>query len=257
LPSALYFSSEIHRDGLVLLSLAMVIYHLFFILNACRNSWKRILIISSYLLLIFLLRNFVFIALIPALVAWILSTKFPKRYFICFVIVYVFATILFFYSGLIYSRANLPDYVTARQQSFIEIGKAGNSTVEVNPLRPNFKSFLENAPQALEHVLLRPYLSRITSIQYFPFALETFIIEILFLIFLFFRKRKIAADPIIYFGIFFSLTMMLMTGYTVPIIGALVRYRSIYLIFLLIPIVCYTDWKRFRKLFIAGNKNKE
>ena len=255
LPSALYFSSEIHRDGLILLSLAMVVYHLFFILNEHHNSWKRILIVSLFLLLIFFLRNFVFIALIPALVAWILSKKFPKHSFICFVVVYVFATTLFFYSGLIYSRANLPAYVSARQQSFIEIGKAGNSTIEINPLHANFKSFIVNAPQALDHALLRPFLS-FKGIQYIPFALEICLMEILFLLFLFFRKKNISIDPLIYFGLFFSFTMMLMTGYTVPIIGAIVRYRSIYLIFLLIPIVCYTDWEKLRKMLLKKDLKK-
>lgn len=248
LPSALFFSSEIHRDGLILLSLSMSIYHLFFILNEHQFSWKRISIILLFLLLIFLLRNFVFIALIPALIAWILSKKFPKHSFICFVIVYVFATVLFFCSGLIYSRANLPTYVTARQQSFIEIGKAGHSTLDVAPLQPDFKSFLANAPKALDHALLRPYLSA-KGIQYIPFALEICLIEILFLLFVFFRKKKIVIDPLIYLDIFFSLTMLLIIGYTVPIIGAIVRYRSIYLIFLLIPIVCYTDWKKLVKMF--------
>jgi hypothetical protein len=255
LPSALYFSSEIHRDGLILLSLAMVVYHLFFILNEHQNSRKRILPVSLFLLLIFFLRNFIFIALIPALVAWILSTKFPKRSFICFVLVYLFATILFFCSGLIYPRANLPAYVTARQQSFMEIGKAGNSTLEVAQLHPTFKSFVAKAPQALDHALLRPYLSS-KVIQYIPFALEIFLIEILFLFFIFFRKKNIVVDPLIYFGVFFSFTMMLMTGYTVPIIGAVVRYRSIYLIFLLIPIVCYTDWQKFQKIFLTKDSRR-
>ena len=249
LPSALYFSSEIHRDGLILLSLAMVVYHLFFILNEHHNSWKRLMLVSLFLLLIFFLRNFVFIALTPALVAWILSKKFPKHSIFWFALVYVFSAILFFCSGLIYPRANLPAYVTARQQSFIEIGKAGNSTIEVAPLQPDFKSFLVNAPKALDHALLRPYLTA-KGIQYIPFALEICLIEILFLLFVFFRKKKIFIDPVIYFGVFFSFTMMLMTGYTVPILGAIVRYRSIYLIFLLIPIVCYTDWQTLWKIFL-------
>ncbi|MGN6533869.1 MAG: hypothetical protein ACTHK0_19165, partial [Ginsengibacter sp.] len=254
LPSALFFSSEIHRDGLILLSLSMVIYHLFFILNEHRFSGKRISIVVLFLLLIFLLRNFVFITLIPALIAWILSIKFRKHAFICFVSVYLFSIIIFFCSGFISDRANLPQYVSARQHSFIEIGKMGASTININPLYPNFKSFLINSPQALDHALLRPYLSKITTIQYLPFALEIFIIEVLFLVFLFFRKKNISIDPLIYFGVFFSFSMMFMTGYTVPIIGAIVRYRSIYLIFFLIPVVCYTDWIKFQKLFSQAKK---
>jgi hypothetical protein len=257
LPSALFFSAMIHRDGLILLSLSMIIYHLFFILNERQFSWKRIFIMTLFLLLIFLLRNFVFIALIPALVAWILSKKFPKHVFICFIGVYVFTAVMFFSSGFISSRTDLPKYASERQQSFVEIGKMGTSTMNINSLYPNFKSFLINAPQALNHSLMRPYLSKMGNVQYVPFATEILIIEILFLIFLFYRKRSIIINSIISFGIFFSLTMLLIIGYTVPIIGAIVRYRSIYLIFLLIPLVCYTDWKKFGKAVGSLNINNK
>lgn len=247
-PSVLFFSSMIHRDGLILLSLSMIIYHLFFIINNHQFSWKRIFLIILFLLLILLLRNFVFITLIPALIAWFIAQKYPKYAFISFIGVYIIVTILFFSSGLISPRTNLPQYVAARQFSFIQIGKAGTSTIPIKPLSPTFKSFLTNAPQAFNHALLRPYVSKILNFEYLPFVLEIFIIEILFLVFLFFRKKKIIVNPLIYFGLFLSLTMLLITGYTVPIIGAIVRYRSIYLIFLLIPLICYTDWARIKKL---------
>lgn len=249
LPSALFFTSMIHRDGLILLSLAMIIYHVFFVVNN-GVSGKRLGSVMFFLLLIFLLRNFVFIALVPALIAWLISMKFPRYTFLSFVAIYVISTILFFTSGYISPRTNLPQYVASRQESFIEIGKLGNSTIPIRSLEPDFKSFLTNAPQAFNHAALRPYFSDVVSIQYLPFAIEIFIIELLSVIFLIFHKKNVVINPLIYFGIFFSITMLLMAGYTVPIIGAIVRYRSIYLIFLTLPMLCYTDWNRLRRRFI-------
>jgi hypothetical protein len=244
LPSALFYSAMIHRDGLILLSVSMVIYHLFFMMSEHTISWKRLVIIFLFLLLIFLLRNFVFIALIPALIAWVFAQKFPKYAFISFIVVYTIVGILFFTSGFISARTNLPKYVSSRQQSFIEIGKAGNSTINIQPLHPTFKSFLNNAPEAFNHTLFRPYLTEINNYQYLPFALEIFLFEVLFLIFIFCHKKIFPANPLIYFCIFFSLTMFLITGYTVPILGAIVRYRSIYFIFLLLPIISYINWEK-------------
>ena len=249
LPSALFFTSMIHRDGLILLSLSMIIYHTLYIMNH-QFSWKRAWIILSFIALIFLLRNFVFITLIPAFIAWLLARKFSKYAFLSFVAVYAFTAILFFTSGHISPRTDLPQFVSSRQLSFVEIGKKGASTINIKPLYPNFSSFLDNLPQAFDHAMLRPYLSEIRDFEYVPFALEIFIMEILFVIFLFFRKKNISISPVIYFCIFFSITMILITGYTVPIIGAIVRYRSIYLTFLLIPITCYIDWNRIRKIFL-------
>ena len=253
LPSALFYTSLIHRDGLIFLSLAMIIYHLFFIIND-GISGRKMGSAIFFLLLVFLLRNFVFIALAPALLGWFIAIKFPRYAFFSFVSVYVISAILFFTSGYISPRADLPQYVAARQERFIEIGKAGNSTIPIKPLHPNFKSFVSNAPQAFNHAALRPYFSEVVSIQYLPFAIEIFIIEALFVVFLVCHKKKVAINPITYFGIFFSITMLLMAGYTVPIIGAIVRYRSIYLIFLMLPILCYTDWKIVKKIFKSINR---
>lgn len=249
-PSALFFTSMIHRDGLIFLSLAMLIYNVFFIVNA-PFSRKRLIGAVFFLILIFLFRNFVFIALLPALIAWLISIKFPKHAFISFLAVYALSTILFFTSGYISPRANLPQYVVSRQESFIEIGKAGNSTIPIKSLEPDFISFASNAPQAFNHAALRPYFSEVVSIQFLPFAIEIFLIEVLFVVFLTYHKKNISVNPLIYFGVFFSLTMLLMAGYTVPIIGAIVRYRSIYLIFLTIPMLCYTNWDRVKKLFLS------
>lgn len=248
LPSALFYSAMVHRDGMILLSLSMIIYHLFFIMKEHKISLKRIVIIVLFLMLIFLLRNFVFFTLIPALIAWIIAQKFPKYGWVSFITVYAVAGILFFTSGFISPKTNLPQYVSLRQQSFIEIGKAGNSTISIQTLHPTFKSFLNNGPEALDHTLFRPYLTEINNYQYLPFALEILLFEILFLLFVFYHKRIFPINPLIYFCIFFSLSMFLITGYTVPIIGAIVRYRSIYFIFLLLPIICYINWGKLVKL---------
>jgi hypothetical protein len=60
--------------------------------------------------------------------------------------------------------------------------------------------------------------------------------------------RKKVNHPFIYFCLFFSLSMLLMIGYTIPIIGAIVRYRSIYLPLLILPLICYTDWYKLKNL---------
>ncbi len=105
-PSALFFTSEIHRDGLILLAVSMLIYHLYFLTTSKTTSIKRILIVILYLFLIFLLRNFVILALIPALIAWLIATRFLKKALLSFLIVYIISAILFFTTGFIFPKAN-------------------------------------------------------------------------------------------------------------------------------------------------------
>lgn len=248
LPSALFFSAMIHRDGLILLSLSMVVYHLFFIMRQPNFSVKRTLAVLFFLLLIFLLRNFVFITLLPAIIAWIIANRNPKYALVIFMGIYSLTAILFFGSSYISPKTDLPQYVSERQIAFIEIAKTGASGIDINPLYPNIRSFFNNTPQALNHSLMRPYLSGIENFNYLPFALEIILYEIIILFFIFYRNKKSAIHPLAYFCIFFSLSMFLVIGYTIPIIGAIARYRSIYFTFLLIPVFCYFDWKRFFNL---------
>lgn len=254
LPSALFYTAMIHRDGLIFLSLSMIIYYLFYLLANQKNSVKNILAIIFFLLFIFLLRNFVFLALIPALVAWIVAYKFPKKAFLSFVIIYIISIVVFFTSGIFSPKTNFPKYVANRQQTFIELGKAANSTIAVEKLQPTIQGFVRSAPDAFNLAFMRPYLLKINKLKFAPFAVEILIIEILLILFVLFHKIERPTNPLIYFNIFFSLTMLIMTGYTVPIVGTIVRYRSIYFIFLLIPVVCYIDWKKITRSFNFTSK---
>lgn len=243
LPSLLYFTAGIHKDGLIFLGLGIACYHLFFAIKES-ISIKRILGIVTGLLIIFLLRNFVLITLLPAIVAWVIAERNKKYVFRTFIIVYLFFIVLFFNLGSIHRSLNLPQYVSDRQIAFIQISKGGNSAININPLFPHFRSFLNNSPQALNHTLMRPYLTEKFTWLYIPAAVEIFVYQLLFLIFLLFRFKNNKPDAFIYFCIFFSLSIFLMIGYTIPIIGAIARYRSIYLPLVIIPLLCYTDWRK-------------
>jgi hypothetical protein len=251
LPSLVYFSSGFHREGLIFLALGILIYNFYHLLKQKDQVLKRTLYILLSLITILLLRNFVFVLVIPALLAWYISEKKGRQTLSVFVVCYAVFITLFFLSPYISPKLDAPNFVYVRQEAFLRDAKRASSAVNINPLYPNFRSFLNNAPQALNHSLMRPYLTERFSIVYVPTAIEIFLYEALFVFYLFYRKKDQKVDPVIYFGIFFSMTMFLAIGYTTAIIGAIVRYRSIYLPFLIAPMLCsinWPDWKIFRVL---------
>jgi hypothetical protein len=199
------------------------------------------------LAIIFLFRNFVLLTLVPALISWIVAEKTEKFKLQIFIFFYLVFIALFFGAGYLFPSLDLPQYVSTRQIAFIQIAKGGQSAININPLFPGFRSFLNNAPQAFNHTLMRPYLAERSELLYLPPEIEIFVYQVVFFIFLLFRYQHKKVDAFIYFCIFFSLSMFLMIGYTIPILGAIVRYRSIYLPLLIIPILCYTDWEKFRR----------
>ncbi|MFS8083362.1 MAG: hypothetical protein ACMG51_07915, partial [Ginsengibacter sp.] len=182
-----------------------------------------------------------------------ISSYKPKYSLIIFISVMVISAIAFFCVRYLIPALDFPEFVASRQRSFIAL--TGNSALNINPLYASFRSFMNNIPQALNHTLLRPYLSEIRTLEYLPFALELIVFEILFLIYIFFRKKIVEYDPYIYFCVFFCLAMMLAIGYTVPFIGAFVRYRSFYFLFLICPLTALTNWRKFGKLLHIKNKN--
>ena len=245
LPSLLYFSAGIHKDGLIFLGLGICCYNLFYILKV-HFSLKHLLFLLAGLMIIFLLRNFVLITLFPAIFAWIIAER-NKRFILqTYIFIYLIFIVLFFTLGRLHPSLDLPEYVSARQIAFVQIAKGGQSAININPLYPDFRSFLNNSPQALNHSFMRPYLTEKFTLLYIPPAIEIFIYEIFFFLFLLFRYPKKKSDPFIYFGLFFSISMFLMIGYTIPIIGAIVRYRSIYFPLLLIPIICNIEWIKLK-----------
>ncbi len=235
LPSVIFFSSAIHREGLIFLATSMVVYHLFFMIKNNDYTIRNVLMTLFFLLVILLIRNFVFIIMLPALIAWIVAEKNPKYSFVIFVGIYLLLGLLFFCSGYLPPAYNLPAHVSSRQLDFIQIAKRGASSININPLYPGFRSFLNNIPQALNHSFMRPYLTEHVNFLYTLSAVEIFVYEIILLLFIFFRKKDVLFTPLMYFSVFLTVSMFLAIGYTIPIIGAIARYRSIYFPFIMIP----------------------
>jgi len=243
LPSLLCFSSMIHKEGLILAAIGILVFNVYYSLNFSGFTLLRILYISLSLLFIFVLRTYVLMALLPALFAWIFVCMKGYRPLPVFIIIYSIGLIMFFNLGRISHRLDLPKIVTQRQADFSELPVA-KTQLPMDTLYPSFKSFVWHLPLALGHSLKRPYFSDVhSSLLLLPFAIEITVYGLLLLIFIFLYKDidgpvSQGDKAMILFGIFFSFSVFLLIGYIVPNIGAILRYRAIYLPFILTPVLC-------------------
>lgn len=256
LPSLLFFSSNIHKDGLLLAMIGVIVFNMYYGLHFSGFTFRRIVYMLFALCFIFMLRSFVFVAILPALFAWFMAEKKKISSVLLFSIIYLIGGVLFFNLDKISPRLNLAEKIVERQNSFLHLEKAA-TTIDLKPLQPTAKSFIMSFPQAANHIFMRPYLSDY-HLQGFllPFAAEIIFYELILILFIFFhlkREELILNKPVILFCIFFSLSILFVIGYTVPVIGAFIRYRSIYLIFLLTPVLCNINWNFFFKNFKLKN----
>ncbi|RYZ56953.1 MAG: hypothetical protein EOO14_11640 [Chitinophagaceae bacterium] len=253
-PSFLFWTSGLHKDGLIFLGLVMMIYPLYFNLKGTRLTLLSVAAMVIGFLLVLGLRNFMIIPLLPALLAWVLAIKLHWKPWKVFAGLYAIFIILFFTGKYIYPLLNFPEEVVVRQQAFQSLG--GGSAVEVEKLQPNFASFLANLPDAITLSTIRPYPTDVRHLLSLAAAVEINFLLLVALLCVFYRKKEGQVKPFILFCIFFAFSVLLMIGYTVNILGAIVRYRSLVMSLLFIPLVAQADWNRIGHLLQGDMKEK-
>ncbi len=247
IPSFIYWTSGLHKDGIIFLGLSLIIYNLYFFLKNKKLSIRGIFFIILGFVLILGLRNYLIINLIPALIAWLVAERFLKKVkpLVVFSICYFIYIAIFFTAGYLTPKLNFPEAVVAKQQAFLKL--EGSSEVKTKELTPTLGSFIKNAPQAVSLSLLRPFPTDVKHLLSLAAAVEINFILLLFLLVLT-CKSNMHITPFILFSIFLSFSILMTIGYTVNFLGAIVRYRSIIFPLLITPIISSINWQKINKL---------
>ncbi len=255
-PSFLYWSSGIHKEGLIFTGIALIIYHIYFAHKEKKFGIKRWTGIILGLFILLLLRNFILVIIIPAVIAWVISNQWPQYRLASFFSVYLLCVVAFFTLRYADSRLDFPQAVVSKQLAFIN--NVGHSSIPIRTLEPTAISFLINAPQAITLSSVRPYPGDVHHLLSLAAAVETELILLLFLLFLLFRKWKVTfSKNTLYFCVFFSISLLLAIGFSVNNLGAIVRYRSIILPLLVGVMSAQTDWKTITEFFSGKYKKSQ
>ncbi|MCC6288748.1 MAG: hypothetical protein IT249_12780 [Chitinophagaceae bacterium] len=237
LPSCLFWNSGMDKDGLVVFFTGMFMFYLDKCMSRQATIKNVIICLLSFTGLLFT-RNMSAIVFGAAAIAWLLSYRTTRYAYLYFIAVYAICVGLFFWSGATNACCNLPLKFAEKQHQFLAL--QGNTKVHLTALEPTISSYIKVLPEALNHVFLRPYITEIKS----PFHLLSFIenlavIVIIIMVMWVARKRifSILHHPFSLFLLFIALTNLLSIGYLVPFTGAIMRYKALYVIFLLLPFV--------------------
>ena len=253
-PSFLYWTSGLHKEGLLFTGIALVVYSVYFTSKEKRMSILRALSLLLGLGLILILRNFILVIIVPALLAWVVAMRWPKKGLPIFAGLYVLFLLVFFTARRLDPRLDFPQAVVTRQQEFVKL--IGSSSVPIRELQPTVSSFLKNTPQAIDLSILRPLPRDVRHILSLAAALEVQLLLLMFVIFLLLKTGAPADRNFIYFSLFFSGTLLLAIGFSVNNLGAIVRYRSVIIPFLVVPMVAQINWSRVGQFFLGNIKNK-
>jgi hypothetical protein len=248
LPSTLFWTACIHREAVLYMALGFFFYGL--------DRRKFLFTIFLFLLIIYF-RPVVAALLIPALLAsWWTEKPLPRRR--AWILAGACAgilTILLLTPGLSAWPINL---LSRSQAEFRDL--EGHSRLYLPMLDGSWNSLLRAFPSAVLNGLFEPLPGSGGQKIYLAFSIELILIWIVALAAVILhsthplKPRTSAPPPLptLAFSrccILFALLGMLLVGLIVPFAGAIVRYRSIYLPFLLAPFLhSLAHWPPLRRL---------
>lgn len=247
LPSALFWTACIHREAMLYMLLGFLLYSFDRLLTHISDR-KHFMVFFISLLLILYFRFSIILSLLPALAAWLpAERRWPLRrvlmvsgaaFILLLISIFIFPN---FYIWV--ARA-----ISARQQEFAAL--EGHSRIPLPVMDGSWPGIAKVLPAAIRNGLFEPLPGSGGQTIYLAFSFElliTWLIILAALIHWITRPGQQSAlvnptpelpfnpAPFISFCAVFSLTGLLILGATVPFAGAIVRYRSIFLPFLLAP----------------------
>jgi len=232
IPSHLFWTTGIYRDAPVALGLALVLYAFgCWIGGRARAGHAAAFLLGLLLILVF--RNYLVLLVFPGLLAWRLSVN--RNTAACFTAVYGLTVLLFFGARLLWPALDFPQAVVEKQEDFLRL--SGRSFVPMPLLSRSVGSFLAAAPEALLRMLFRPLPGDAYNLFLRLSCAELLLLWAVALAALT-RLRSFRLSPPLAFCLFFSVSLLLLTGYIVPFLGAMVRYRALLLPLLLTPLIC-------------------
>ncbi|MBX3254980.1 MAG: hypothetical protein KF862_12630 [Chitinophagaceae bacterium] len=238
LPSCLFWNSGIHKDGLIVFFTGLFIYCIHRFIYAGKARLFLLLTAFICFFFIFLFRNVTALLLVPCIAGWLWATRLSQRHYIPYIIIYILCASFFFGTSFLSQKFNLPLQLAQKQHEFLAL--KGNSRLPLTPLEPTIGSYIKVFPQAVNHVLLRPYITEITGIFQLMSFIETGLVLLILLITAWKYRTgmlPVLLHPFSLFLITLSFSGLLLTGYVIPFTGAIVRYKCFYLLLLLLPFI--------------------
>jgi hypothetical protein len=262
-PSVLFWGSGALKEGVVLFSIGLLIYHF----NKSVNV-KSVFICLGMTLLLGVLKFYVLVALVPGLLFmfWINQTTTSKLFLKFITVITVTVTL-----GLNINRfTGIPDpfqILSQKQEDFNKLAgglqtglnnkpipKAG-SVIKINKIEPTFLSFVKNSPQAFVNTLLRPFVWESRSPIILMASIENMVVILFIILCLLFSKPfKKTGWQYVLFCLSFSVIQLLFIGSTIPVVGAIVRYKVPVLPFLLITFLLMLDKEKISTKFSLYSK---
>ncbi len=245
IPSVLFWGSGVLKEGLLFFAIGMACYNVNLLLSGQRQ-WFRWIVFFGALALMFFCKMYVLIALLPGIMAhtWVKLTSAKYPYLKYFTVIAV-CTVAAVNIKVVLPKDDFLETLSEKQRDFMGLAQSMNSgsIIHINKLEPTFKSFVLNTPEAFFNTLCRPFIWEVKSAFEWMAAIENLFIIALIILALFKIDIQKLTDSWVPFCLTFVLVLFVLSGIATPVVGALVRYKTPALPFLVIMLLLVSKIK--------------
>ena len=236
IPSLLLWASSILKESVLIFGIGGLLLSFTRLLHSNKKRIANVILFTLSILLLSITKTYVLLILVPSLIAWLLIVKWKiKHVHLTFLISYGVCILFAFNAYRIAPKFDLGKILQKKQLDFINVArdtKAG-SAITVTRLDGSFISCLKNSPEALANCIFRPLPWESNSIFALFASFENVVIILLIILAgLYSKKPTDEQKPYLYFSFYFVVLLALLIGLTVPVLGAIVRYKVPAMIFL-------------------------
>lgn len=230
-PSLWYWTSGMHKEAASVFLVSLILFS--FLRPAKTKVIGRVFIGILAFILLFYTRFFIAIMLLPPLLAYgIYSWKRAWSPMLVYVVLFIFIGGMGYAIPKFTHQANIVDAVLSKKALYESLDN-GNTAIELGVYEESYVGLVKLVPQALFNTMLRPHFFDIKSVFLGLASGESLLISLLFVGSLFFIKTCTKDEQAFVFLLLsFALSYLIITGLIVPNIGAILRYRSVALFFL-------------------------
>jgi len=227
-PSLVFWGSGLIKEIMLISLLGFFLYLGDMILRGIRLKPLHYIVFLFFTILLFLLKSYVILLLLPCITAFYLSGKLKKTApSVVFALVVLFAALGVFAIGWIFPELN-PAAVIAKRQNFymgFSVFVNAGSLIHEVYLEPTLTGVLSYIPRALANVLLRPHIFDSLNPVILMAAIENLAILLMigFIAFWVIKKKKIGR--LAWMGLWFTLMLFIFIGLTTQVYGTLVRFK--------------------------------
>ncbi len=245
LPNTLFWTSGNLKESLVLFAFGFFIYFSFKLIQK-EFSIKNILLFLLFSFLMTKIKYYFIVALIPPLIfyAWVKLWE-EKKVLLKFIVVH-FVLLFLSLSSHYFTPYNFYTTLAMKHNDFVShsIERGANTLIEAEHYEFTPASFVKEIPKSIYNVVFRPHIFEVNNKLMLLNALENLFIILLFILPFFFFKRGKKDIPLILFLSSLLFTLFFIIGFTVPVLGAIVRYKAPVMLFLIVLFMIFIDFDK-------------